>query len=105
MPLSYKKAHDYVYIHPYDDVDVIAGQGTVGMEIVNQLPEQPDAVYVPVGGGGLIAGIAAYVKYLYPTTKVIGVEPLGSHSMAQAMKDGRAAHDCQSMVLTCSPTA
>lgn len=84
-----RAANDYVYIHPYDDVDVIAGQGTVGMEIVNQMPEHPDAVYVPVGGGGLIAGIAAYVKYLYPTTKVIGVEPLGSHCMAQAMKDGR----------------
>ena len=77
------------YIHPYDDVDVIAGQGTVGMEIVNQMTETPDAVYVPVGGGGLIAGIAAYVKYLYPKTKVIGVEPKGSHCLAAALEAGR----------------
>ena len=52
-----------VYVPPYDDVDVIAGQGTVGMEIVNQYPGSLDSIFVPVGGGGLIAGIAAYVKY------------------------------------------
>ncbi|NOX49767.1 MAG: threonine ammonia-lyase, biosynthetic [Gammaproteobacteria bacterium] len=78
-----------IYIHPYDDVDVIAGQGTVGMEIVNQHPGQPDAIFVPVGGGGLIAGIAAYVKYLYPQTLVIGVEPQGSHCLSVAMEKGR----------------
>lgn len=81
--------HGFVYVHPYDDVDVIAGQGTVGMEIVNQHPDKPDVIYVPVGGGGLIAGIAAYVKYLYPKTKIIGVEPQGSHCLAQALKDGK----------------
>jgi threonine dehydratase len=79
----------YVYVHPYDDVDVIAGQGTVGMEIVNQHPGKLDAVFVPVGGGGLIAGIAAYVKYLHPDTRVIGVEPQGSHCLAAAMEAGR----------------
>ena len=78
-----------IYIHPYDDVDVIAGQGTVGMEIVNQLPAAADAIFVPVGGGGLIAGIAAYVKYLYPKTQVIGVEPRGSHCLAAALKADR----------------
>ncbi len=78
-----------IYIHPYDDVDVIAGQGTVGMEIVNQHPGLPVAIFVPVGGGGLIAGIAAYVKYLYPQTLVIGVEPQGSHCLAVAMEKGR----------------
>ena len=71
---SLQAQHGFVYVHPYDDKDVIAGQGTVGMEIVNQHPGQPDVVFVPVGGGGLIAGVAAYVKYLYPTTQVIGVE-------------------------------
>ena len=78
----------YVFVHPYDDVDVIAGQGTVGMEIMNQ-HSGPDAIFVPVGGGGLIAGIAAYVKYLRPATKVIGVEAQGSACLAAALKAGR----------------
>ena len=56
-------AENLVYVSPYDDVDVIAGQGTIGMEIVNQYPGHLDAIFVPVGDGGLIAGIAAYVKY------------------------------------------
>ena len=77
------------YIHPYDDKEVIAGQGTVGMEIVNQHPGRPDIVFVPVGGGGLIAGIAAYIKYLYPQTKIVGVEPVGSDCLAAAMAKGR----------------
>ncbi|MEM7080768.1 MAG: threonine ammonia-lyase, biosynthetic [Pseudomonadota bacterium] len=77
------------YVHPYDDVEVIAGQGTVGMEIVNQFPGQPEAVFVPVGGGGLIAGVAAYIKYVYPKTKVIGVEAEGSACLAAAMQAGR----------------
>ena len=78
----------YVLVHPYDDPDVIAGQGTVGMEIMNQHPGA-DAVFVPVGGGGLIAGIAAYVKYLRPATKIIGVEAEGSACLAAALKAGR----------------
>ncbi|MCZ6658934.1 MAG: threonine ammonia-lyase, biosynthetic [Gammaproteobacteria bacterium] len=78
----------YVLVHPFDDVDVIAGQGTVGMEIMNQHPG-PDAIFVPVGGGGLIAGIAAYVKYLSPNTRVIGVEAEGSACLAAALKAGR----------------
>ena len=78
----------YVLVHPYDDPDVIAGQGTVGMEIMNQHPG-PDAIFVPVGGGGLIAGVAAYVKYLRPETKIIGVEAEGSACLAAALKAGR----------------
>ncbi len=78
----------YVLVHPYDDPEVIAGQGTVGMEIMNQHPG-PDAVFVPVGGGGLIAGISAYVKYLRPQTQVIGVEVEGSACLAAALKAGR----------------
>ena len=62
------------FIHPYDDPDVIAGQGTVGMEIMQQITEPIDAIFVPVGGGGLIAGLATYVKYLNPKIKIIGVE-------------------------------
>ena len=82
------KSRDHVLVHPYDDPDVIAGQGTVGMEIMNQHPG-PDAIFVPVGGGGLIAGIAAYVKYLRPETRIIGVEAEGSACLAAALKAGR----------------
>lgn len=81
--------HGYTFVHPFDDVDVIAGQGTVGMEIMNQHGGAPDAVFVPVGGGGLIAGISAYVKYLSPATRVIGVEAEGSACLAAAMAAGR----------------
>uniref|UniRef100_UPI000F03EB38 pyridoxal-phosphate dependent enzyme n=1 Tax=Pseudomonas viridiflava TaxID=33069 RepID=UPI000F03EB38 len=78
----------FVYIHPYDDPDTIAGQGTVAMEILRQQPGQLDAIFVPVGGGGLIAGIAAYVKYLRPEIKVIGVEPDDSNCLQAAMAAG-----------------
>jgi len=78
-----------IYVHPYDDVEVIAGQGTVGMEIINQHAGSPEAIFVPVGGGGLIAGIAAYVKYLHPKTRIIGVEAQGSACMQAAMQAGR----------------
>jgi threonine dehydratase len=63
------------FVHPYDDPEVIAGQGTVAMEILRQHRGHIDAIFVPVGGGGLLAGISAYVKLLYPDIKVIGVEP------------------------------
>lgn len=82
------KSRGYVLVHPYDDPDVIAGQGTVGMEIMNQHPGS-DAIFVPVGGGGLVAGIAAYVKYLRPETRIIGVEAEGSACLAAALKAGR----------------
>ncbi len=65
----------YTFIHPYDDLEVIAGQGTVAMEILRQHPHPIDAVFVPVGGGGLMAGMAAYIKYVCPDIKVIAVEP------------------------------
>jgi threonine dehydratase len=78
----------YVYVHPYDDPDTIAGQGTVAMEILRQHPAPLDAIFVPVGGGGLIAGIAAYVKYLRPDIKVIGVEPDDSNCLQAAMAAG-----------------
>ncbi|MGI4839770.1 MAG: threonine ammonia-lyase, biosynthetic [Janthinobacterium lividum] len=78
----------YVYVHPYDDPDTIAGQGTVAMEILRQHPAPLNAIFVPVGGGGLIAGIAAYVKYLRPDIKVIGVEPDDSNCLQAAMAAG-----------------
>lgn len=78
----------FVYIHPYDDPEVIAGQGTVAMEILRQYQGPIDAIFVPVGGGGLIAGIAAYVKYLRPSIRVIGVEPDDSNCLQAAMAAG-----------------
>ncbi|MFC3607537.1 threonine ammonia-lyase, biosynthetic [Stutzerimonas tarimensis] len=78
----------FTYIHPYDDPEVIAGQGTVAMEILRQHQGAMDAIFVPVGGGGLVAGIAAYIKYLRPEIKVIGVEPDDSNCLQAAMAAG-----------------
>ena len=77
------------YIHPFDDPDIIAGQGTVGMEILRQLPGDLDVIFVAVGGGGLCAGIAAYVKYVRPGVKVIAVESDDAACLDAAMKAGR----------------
>jgi len=77
------------FIHPYDHPDTIAGQGTIGMEILRQHNDHIDAVFVPVGGGGLIAGVGAYIKYLRPSTKIIGVEPEDAASMAEALRKNR----------------
>lgn len=74
----------FVYIHPYDDPEVIAGQGTVAMEILRQHQAPLDAVFVPCGGGGLLAGIAAYIKYVRPEIRVIGVEPKDSNCLQEA---------------------
>lgn len=77
------------YIPPFDDELVIAGQGTVGDELLRQNPGQLDCVFVPVGGGGLIAGVAAYIKNLRPEVKIIGVEPYDSDAMYQSLEAGR----------------
>jgi threonine dehydratase len=77
------------YVHPYDDPLVIAGQGTIGMEILRQYQHPIDAIFVPVGGGGLIAGIAAYVKSLSPQTRIIGVEPEDSNAMQASLAAGK----------------
>ena len=84
-----EKRQGLTYVHPYDDPDVIAGQGTIAMEILRQHPEPIDAIFVAIGGGGLIAGIAAYVKRLRPEIKVIGVQPVDSDAMYQSIKAGR----------------
>jgi threonine dehydratase len=73
------------FIHPFDDPDVIAGQGTIGMEILRQHSGTIDAIFVPIGGGGLIAGIAAYVKSLYPQIRIVGVEPEDAASMHDSL--------------------
>ena len=77
-----------VFVHPFDDPKIIAGQGTVGMEILRQHSKPIEAIFVPIGGGGLAAGIATYVKYLRPDVKVIGVEPEDAAGMAAALRAG-----------------
>ena len=77
------------FVHPFDDPDVIAGQGTVGMEILRQHPGPIDAVFVAIGGGGLIAGVAAYIKQLRPDIKIIGVQTEDSDAMARSVEAGR----------------
>lgn len=78
-----------IYIPPYDDVDVIAGQGTVAMEILRQYPAHIDAIFIPVGGGGLCAGMAAYIKYVRPEIKVFAVEPEDAACLKAAMAKNR----------------
>jgi threonine dehydratase len=82
------EADGAVFIHPFDDPDVIAGQGTVGLEIMRQHSEPIEAIFVPIGGGGLAAGVAAIVKFLRPGTRVIGVEPVDAACMQAAMTAG-----------------
>ena len=84
-----RRKRGLVFVHPYDDPDVIAGQGTIGMEILRQHPGRLDALFVPVGGGGLISGIAAYVKRVRPGVRVIGVEPVDADAMARSLQKGR----------------
>ena len=87
--LTLARERNLVFVHPFDDPDVIAGQGTVAVEVLRQTGGELDAIFVPVGGGGLLAGIAVYVKYLYPAVKVIGVEPRDAASMHDSLAAGR----------------
>ncbi len=87
--LELARERDLVFVHPFDDADVIAGQGTIGVELLRQTGGHLDAIFVPVGGGGLIAGIAVYVKYLYPNIRIIGVEPEDAAGMYESLKAGR----------------
>jgi threonine dehydratase len=82
-----EKEKGYLFVHPFDDWDVIAGQGTIGLEILRDLPDA-DIVLVPVGGGGLISGIAVAVKALNPSVKVIGVEPEGALTLKTSLERG-----------------
>jgi len=87
--LTLARDRNLVFVHPFDDPDVIAGQGTIGVEILRQTGGNVDAIFVPIGGGGLIAGIAVYVKYLYPNVRVIGVEPEDAASMYESLRAGK----------------
>ena len=83
------ESHGGVLIHPYDDPEVIAGQGTIAVEILRQHPDPIDAVFVPVGGGGLLAGVLAYLKFLRPEIAVVGVEPDDAACLDAALRAGR----------------
>ncbi|MBO5106295.1 MAG: threonine ammonia-lyase [Clostridia bacterium] len=85
--LELKEEHGYAFIHPFDDEDVIAGQGTIGLEILEEL-DTVDAVVVPIGGGGLISGVAFAIKTLRPNVKVYGVQASGAPSMYNSVKKG-----------------
>jgi threonine dehydratase len=84
-----EKKHRLTFVHPFDDPDVIAGQGTVGMEILRQHQGALDAVFVAIGGGGLIAGVAAYIKQVRPEVKIIGVQTEDSDAMVQSVAAGK----------------
>ncbi|GIN73720.1 L-threonine dehydratase biosynthetic IlvA [Bacillus sp. J14TS2] len=83
--LEYSNKEDKIFIHPFDDYDIIAGQGTVAVEIMNDLEEPVDFVFSSIGGGGLISGLSSYIKNLSPHTQMIGVEPAGAASMKAAI--------------------
>lgn len=96
---NYSDACEYAYqlrdessmhfVHPYDDPLVIAGQGTIGEEMLRQAPEDMHAVFIPIGGGGLASGIAVYLKQMSPATRIIGVEPVDSAAMFQSLAAGK----------------
>jgi threonine dehydratase len=86
--IDYAKQHNMIYISPYNDIDVIIGQGTIGLEIMRQL-NTVDIVLVPIGGGGLISGIAGYIKAVSPSTKIIGCLPQNSPVMSESIKAGK----------------
>ncbi|MBI2790875.1 MAG: threonine/serine dehydratase [Gammaproteobacteria bacterium] len=85
---EYAKKHNMIYVSPYNDLQVVAGQGTIGLEITRQL-DKIDAIFVPIGGGGLISGIAGYVKSISPKIQVIGCLPENSPVMANSIKAGK----------------
>jgi threonine dehydratase len=87
--LILEKKQQLTFVHPFDDPDVIAGQGTIGMEILRQHAEPIEAIFVAIGGGGLISGIAAYVKQIRPEIKIIGVQTIDSDAMVRSVRAGR----------------
>ncbi|KGR80220.1 threonine ammonia-lyase IlvA [Ureibacillus manganicus] len=89
---EYCKEHEMIFIHPFDDLDIVAGQGTVAVEVLNDIDEPLDFIFGGIGGGGLMSGVSAYVKSISPSTKVIGVEPTGAASMKAAFENGGPTH-------------
>ena len=89
--LRLRDEKNYTFIHPFDDENVIAGQGTIGIEIMNEMPDV-DAVVCAIGGGGLISGVACAIKSLNPNIKVYGVQAEGAPSMVESIKNGEPVH-------------
>ena len=89
--IQLRDEHGYTFVHPFDDPKVIAGQGTIGLEILEQMPDV-EAVIVPIGGGGLISGVAFTIKTLRPEIKVYGVQSSGAPSMAASLQEGAIQH-------------
>ena len=87
--VALEKEQGLTFVHPFDDPDVIAGQGTIAMEILRQHQGPIDAVFVAIGGGGLISGVASYIKAVRPEIKVIGVQTVDSDAMARSVKAGK----------------
>ncbi len=86
--IEYAEQNQKTFIPPYNDPKVMEGQGTIGLEILNQTPAKLDYIFVPIGGGGLASGLGSYIKQMSPETKVIGVEPAGAPCMKEAIKNG-----------------
>lgn len=89
---AFSETENHIFIHPFDDVDIIAGQGTVAVEIMNDIERPISYIFGSIGGGGLMAGVSTYIKNLSPNTKVIGVEPAGAASMKAAFKEANPVH-------------
>ena len=86
--LEYAESNGKTFVHPFDDLSVIEGQGTVGLEIIEDCEEHIDYIFVPVGGGGLLSGLGSYFKQVSPRTKIVGVEPSGAPAMYRSWKKG-----------------
>ena len=87
--IKYCTENKLLFVHPFDDPKVIAGQGTVGLEILEDITDPIDYIFVPIGGGGLAAGLCTYIKAKSPDTKIIGVEPLGAPAMKRSLEEGK----------------
>ena len=87
--LRLSEENNLCFIHPFDDPEVIAGQGTIAIELEQQVTEPPEAIYVAVGGGGLIAGISIYIKKIWPQVKIIGVEPEDADAMTKSLNNSK----------------
>jgi threonine dehydratase len=87
--MNYCNQHQLLFVHPFDDPKIIAGQGTVALEILEDIKESVDYIFVPIGGGGLAAGVCTYMHKISPETKIIGVEPLGAPAMKRSLEEGK----------------
>ena len=98
--IEFATAEERIFIHPFDDYDIIAGQGTVAVEIMNDIEEPLDFVFASIGGGGLVSGLSTYIKNVSPQTRMIGVEPEGAASMKAALLNNNQPFYRQSISLS-----